>query len=214
MAGLDATIGSVSDLFLAERDESTHSVAQRRMLQQRLAQIQKSTSREISVGNVGARQIAITVSVVFAIFAGLALLQIPRLKQQTGGHWAGRLPDRSLTPGDVRAISISEVCSADAKDNDPEVSQTLERRILTEYGVPEGTARQYQIDYLVSPQLGGTTDAKNLWPEPYSGGELDARAKDTLERRLQELVCEGKVPIEEAQHEIATDWVNAYKKYL
>ena len=37
--------------------------------------------------------------------------------------------------------------------------------------------------------------------------------KDVLERRLCNLVCNGKVDLRTAQHEIATDWIKAYQKY-
>ena len=35
-----------------------------------------------------------------------------------------------------------------------------------------------------------------------------------LERRLCNLVCAGKVDLQTAQHEIATDWIKAYRKYV
>ncbi len=38
--------------------------------------------------------------------------------------------------------------------------------------------------------------------------------KDVLERRLHNLVCNGKVDLKTAQHEIATDWISAYQKYV
>jgi hypothetical protein len=38
--------------------------------------------------------------------------------------------------------------------------------------------------------------------------------KDVLERRLHNLVCAGKVDLKTAQHEIATDWIKAYQKYI
>ena len=42
----------------------------------------------------------------------------------------------------------------------------------------------------------------------------NAHVKDKLEDRLHALVCAGKLPIEQAQQEIATDWIAAYEKYL
>jgi hypothetical protein len=38
--------------------------------------------------------------------------------------------------------------------------------------------------------------------------------KDTLEHRLHQLVCQGKVDLATAQHDIATDWIEAYRKYV
>jgi hypothetical protein len=42
----------------------------------------------------------------------------------------------------------------------------------------------------------------------------NAHVKDKLEDRLHGLVCAGKLPIEQAQREIATDWIAAYERYL
>ncbi|HYQ90752.1 MAG TPA: hypothetical protein VES89_01420 [Candidatus Competibacteraceae bacterium] len=37
---------------------------------------------------------------------------------------------------------------------------------------------------------------------------------DKVENKLHELVCAGKLPLEQAQREIASNWVEAYKKYV
>jgi hypothetical protein len=42
----------------------------------------------------------------------------------------------------------------------------------------------------------------------------NAHVKDKLEDRLHGLVCAGKLPIEQAQREIATDWIAVYERYL
>lgn len=38
--------------------------------------------------------------------------------------------------------------------------------------------------------------------------------KDALEDRLREMVCDGSLDLMEAQREIATNWIAAYKKYF
>jgi len=42
----------------------------------------------------------------------------------------------------------------------------------------------------------------------------NARVKDQLEQRLHELVCSGKLDLATAQHDIAVDWIAAYRKYM
>lgn len=37
---------------------------------------------------------------------------------------------------------------------------------------------------------------------------------DRLEEALQHLVCQGKLPLAQAQHAITTDWVAAYRTYV
>src|SRR5260221_5460578 len=68
-----------------------------------------------------------------------------------------------------------------------------------------------EVDHLVALTIGGENSIKNLWPEPF-GGPWNAHMKDRLENRLHTLVCDGKMDLKEAQHEISTDWVSAYKK--
>jgi hypothetical protein len=69
------------------------------------------------------------------------------------------------------------------------------------------------VDHLISLELGGSNSLKNLWPESYSG-EWNAHVKDKLENDLHRRVCKGEVDLKDAQREIATDWIAAYKKYL
>ncbi len=75
-------------------------------------------------------------------------------------------------------------------------------------------SKNYELDYLISPQLGGTNDIRNLWPEPASRTGWNMGAKDELEDRLHQLVCQGNISLATAQHELATDWISAYKRYF
>jgi hypothetical protein len=75
-------------------------------------------------------------------------------------------------------------------------------------------ARGYQVDYLINPQLGGDDALENLWPEPYHSTVWNATAKDALETKLHSMVCGGQLDLTAAQHDLATDWVAAYKKYF
>jgi len=71
-----------------------------------------------------------------------------------------------------------------------------------------------EIDYLIAPRLGATDDIRNLWPEPYRARAWNAHVKDALEERLHQMVCSGQLDLSTAQHDIATDWIAAYKKYF
>lgn len=72
----------------------------------------------------------------------------------------------------------------------------------------------WEEDHLISLELGGNpTNPKNLWPQPWFG-PMNAHDKDVLENRLHKMVCAGQVPLSEAQHAIATDWVAAYRRYV
>ena len=125
----------------------------------------------------------------------------------------GPEPNRALTPGSASPIAFAEVCSLKDDDLDPAVSPEKQRAVFQAYGMGEEKARAYQVDYLINPQLGGVDDVRNLWPQPYTS-QWNAEAKDALERRLHRMVCERQIELADAQHEIASNWIDAYKKYF
>ena len=86
--------------------------------------------------------------------------------------------------------------------------------LLVILSYPLADLRDYEEDHLVPLCLAGAPqDPANLWPQPRFG-EWSANRKDTLETKLCRLVCDGRVPLAEAQREIATDWIAAYRKYI
>lgn len=154
--------------------------------------------------------VAIGLTLYVGKYAGISKLTGLKLSDQY------LVPNRSLTPGAVRSVTLNEVCATKDDDLDPSVSSSTKVAVLKEYGLSsdQSAARKFQIDYLVNPQLGGTDDIRNLWPEPYSNGTWNAQAKDVLERHLHQMVCNHAVDLAEAQREIATNWIAAYKKYV
>jgi anti-sigma factor RsiW len=122
-------------------------------------------------------------------------------------------PRASLTPGAAVFASREQICAGDPGKNRP-VPAALRRQVLEEYGIPASAARAYEVDYLITPALGGADDIRNLWPQSYSSTVWNARVKDALEDRLHELVCMGNLDLATAQRDISADWIAAYKKYF
>jgi hypothetical protein len=123
------------------------------------------------------------------------------------------VPNPNLTPGAAVLLSRNDVCRAPQPKN-KEVPVALRRRVFEEYGLAHAETRAYEVDYLITPALGGAEDIHNLWPQPYKNTEWNAKVKDALEDRLHTLVCEGKLDLGTAQREIASNWIDAYKRYL
>jgi hypothetical protein len=145
-------------------------------------------------------------------FAAIGMLLVGAwLAARPGEHNAVPRPD--LTPGAVRTIAASEVCSAGLGDN-ANVIPAVQRQVFAEYGMPDAETRAYEVDYLITPALGGSDDIRNLWPQPYSGSAWNAHVKDALEDRLRRMVCTGQLDLGTAQREIAVNWIAAYKKYF
>ena len=134
------------------------------------------------------------------------------------GRPAGRVvavmvPNPSLTPGATVLVDQSEVCMESLTKNKT-VPVALQRRVFDEYGIRAATPAAYEVDYLITPALGGADDIHNLWPQAYTATVWNAQVKDTLEDHLREMVCDGRLDLATAQHEIATNWIAAYKKYF
>jgi hypothetical protein len=81
-----------------------------------------------------------------------------------------------------------------------------------EYGLKR-VAYAYEIDHLVSLELGGSNATTNLWPEHYYD-PWGARTKDRLENKLHELVCSGQLSLVSAQQQEAANWIKAYRRYV
>lgn len=123
-------------------------------------------------------------------------------------------PQPAVTPGAVLAVSQQAVCAAGAESDAAEISPAVAAEVFARYGIRNPAPRSYEVDYLIPPGLGGSGDQANLWPQPYNSGTWNSRVKDALEDRLQTLVCSGAMPLADAQREIATDWVAAYKRHF
>lgn len=122
-------------------------------------------------------------------------------------------PNARLTPGATLAMSREELCAVPDADESRLVPAALAGQVFNNYGI-RPTPRRYEVDYLIAPALGGATDVRNLWPQPYQEGTWNAGVKDALENQLRRLVCAGAVDLPTAQQEIASDWIAAYRKYF
>lgn len=123
------------------------------------------------------------------------------------------VPNANLTPGAAILASRNQVCSA-PQPNNRSVPDTLQRQVFAEYGISTSQTRAYEVDYLITPALGGADDIHNLWPQSYSETVWNARVKDALEDRLHDMVCDGEIDLATAQRDISMDWIAAYKKYF
>jgi hypothetical protein len=124
------------------------------------------------------------------------------------------LPIRRFTPGAVQSARLTDLCRMTDSDTPPAVAPAVKQQVFDEYRLPVSTSQSYELDYLITPQLGGADDPRNLWPEPYGVTAWNAHIKDELEDRLHSMVCDGSLDLATAQQDIAVDWIAAYKKYF
>ena len=136
------------------------------------------------------------------------------------------LPDATMTPGVVMkslttgaAVGTKKICVTGYSSTVRNVPQAVKNQAYKEYGLTP-TPGGYEVDHLISLELGGANDIKNLWPQSYHG-TWNAHVKDHLENVLHKKVCDKTLApakadalLAQVQHEISTDWVKAYKKYV
>jgi hypothetical protein len=143
----------------------------------------------------------------------------------TGGepHWGvqaktagcvanGGLPDSACTPGALLATGTKEaICQSGYSSTVRNVPTSLKNQVYAEYGIASHAAGQFEVDHLVSLELGGSNEIANLWPEAASP-QPGFHEKDSVENYLHGQVCSGAMALKEAQIEIATNWLAVYQK--
>jgi hypothetical protein len=123
--------------------------------------------------------------------------------KSAGCHVRSQLPDAGCTPGAIfTKASVSQICTPGYSRSVRNVPESLKRSVYAEYGIKSHTPGSYEVDHLVSLELGGSNDIANLWPEIAPG----YHQKDGIENRLHDAVCAGAVGLRTAQRQIARDW--------
>lgn len=153
-------------------------------------------------------------SVLLLIVAIAGGLLNRHLASASAAAYASLLPDRALTPGATREVNLRDVCAEDHDEVVRPVPASLEAKVFQEYGLNNVREQNYEVDYLISPGLGGSDDIRNLWPEPRYNATWNSFVKDQLEDYLHASVCNGKIGLDTAQEEVAANWIVAYKKYF
>jgi len=135
---------------------------------------------------------------------------------------ADDLPDLSKTPGVARAgLTKTKICSIKWGKDERHVTAAMKKEVFALYGysgnddprcVPSGK-QHCEVDHLISRELGGADDVKNLWPEAYGTTPWNAHLKDKLENRLNKETCAGHITLQHARDMLVHDWRVAYRKY-
>jgi hypothetical protein len=104
------------------------------------------------------------------------------------------------------ALTKTRICADDFR-TDPirDVSTSKKHAVEIEYGMaamPYG--KTLEIDHIVSPELGGSNDIANLFPEKRDVSP-GYKVKDKLENKLHDFVCDGKRTLSSVRKGIASN---------
>lgn len=122
------------------------------------------------------------------------------------------LPDRSCTPGAVFAgVTKNDVCRLGYSRSVRNVPLKEKQKVYAEYGIQHHAQGEYEVDHLISLELGGSNSIANLWPES-ADPRPGFHEKDQVENYLHQQVCSGDISLQQAQQEIATNWLQVYDR--
>ena len=110
------------------------------------------------------------------------------------------LSTRSRNQSKVKSLAWNGWALRNVSDRDKRIA-------YAKYGINNHQPGQYEVDHLISLELGGSNAQKNLWPEPYPS----AWSKDSLENALHRAVCAHRIPIDSVQRWISHNWMSAYR---
>lgn len=129
-------------------------------------------------------------------------------------HGGALLPDPTVTPGLVRTGNRNDpaICGNGTTSTYRGTTEKMKKEVCELYGVAQCPLEgKLEIDHLISLELGGADDVKNLWPEP-AEPRPGFHEKDLVENWLNRQVCSGAMTLAAAQKGIAADWYVYYKK--
>jgi hypothetical protein len=122
----------------------------------------------------------------------------------------GKLPDGACTPGAIIATATkAQICQAGYAKDTRNVPTAEKDAVYAEYGVRSHKTSEYEVDHLISLELGGSNDIANLWPEA-AAPRPGFHEKDQVENYLHDQVCVGAISLDQAQIQIATNWLAVY----
>jgi hypothetical protein len=222
MDKLEATSADFASAYLnATKNEIADEIQARASLRHQLAKQREENTRVPWYAQLGAtfaaRQWAFNVVLALVLLAAVGYAFSQSWLTDSGGSiaqvHAAPLPRPNLTPGAAEGIP-GEICLASPREDPSAIPVSERKEVFREYGMDYRRAGDYELDHLITPALGGTNDIHNLWPEPYATTEWNAHVKDQLEDLFHQKVCSGQMDLATAQREIATNWIDAYKRYF
>ena len=122
------------------------------------------------------------------------------------------LADSACTPGAILSTGTKDaICKSGYAKSVRNVPDSEKNQVYAEYGITSHAPGQYEVDHLVSLELGGSNEIANLWPE-LASPKPGFHEKDKVENYLHAQVCSGAVSLQQAQQEIATNWLTVYNQ--
>jgi len=118
-------------------------------------------------------------------------------------------PDHAKAPGVSRTTDPKAICGLRNTKDIRHVTDAQAKAVWARDGIAYKSVYA-EVDHLISLENGGANDEANLWIQSYWTPDMNAHTKDQLENRMHKMGCAGLVTFEEIQHDLRTDWIEAF----
>lgn len=142
--------------------------------------------------------------------AGGSPASIGNRTKTSGCQIRGPRQDVACTPGAIFPDATKDqICTPGYSKTVRNVPDAVKSAVYAEYGIKTHATGEYEVDHLISLELGGSNDISNLWPEA-AAPKPGFHEKDQVENYLHQRVCSGAISLQQAQSQIANDWLAVY----
>jgi hypothetical protein len=90
---------------------------------------------------------------LIALFCLTSLITISASAQRVS---APILPDHAKTPGDILDVTKADICVPGYSKNVRNVPESVKKQDYVEYGITSHKPKEYEVDHLISLELGGS----------------------------------------------------------
>ena len=112
------------------------------------------------------KKIILIIAIFTSVVIALPVFATYGVQTKTSGCSANQiLPDSACTPGAVLTTNTTIVCKVGYTKTVRDVSEATKKKVFAEYGIPYSQHSNYEVDHLISLEIGGGNDISNLWPE-------------------------------------------------
>lgn len=134
-----------------------------------------------------------------------------RSSNHSGCYGYGPIQDRLCAGAVNPELTKDLICSPDFTTKTVRNFPADEKKqVYEEYGILCHTKGEYEVDHLISLELGGSNEIANLWPE-LADPRPGFHEKDTVENYLHRQVCSGAISLSDTQREVANNWIQVYQ---
>jgi len=144
--------------------------------------------------------------------AGQGKTTIGTRTKTSGCKAQGGYQDFACSPGAIIPDATKDkICVSGYSSSVRNVPTSEKNQVYAEYGITSHTTGEYEVDHIISLELGGSNEIANLYPEaalPKPG----FHEKDKVENYLHSQVCSGAIALHDAQVKIANSWLDVYNQ--